>query len=258
MDARLRKITGFIINVIGVHPDEYGLIPDEEGYFRIRDLMKVMQEEEGFSHVRKQVLNEILLNPGDPPFETDDSRIRAINKRNLPVFAPDPDPPLLLFSCVRKKAHQAVMENGLTPSTHKYVVLSDDRDLAMRRGRRIDPDPVLITVHTDACIKRGLFFHRFCTRLYTTEAIPADCLSAPLVSPKAVARKKEEARRQAEKNKKTQQSDPRMAGSFLLEGFGEEKEEKPFEKGKSKKDKIFRDREKKKARRKKEKEKWGG
>ena len=70
----------FIAYILERRPDEFGLVIDSEGYIKIKELLKALNEEKEFRHVRRSDLNEILYSIANPPFEIADNRIRAKNR----------------------------------------------------------------------------------------------------------------------------------------------------------------------------------
>jgi len=43
-----QNLAKMLAYVLGRRPDEFGLIPDAEGFVRIKDLLKALHEEEGW------------------------------------------------------------------------------------------------------------------------------------------------------------------------------------------------------------------
>lgn len=176
----ITRLAKYLEYILGRRPDEIGLIPDHEGYVKIKALLKGLSEEGGWRHVRKAHLNELQLVLSNTPIEIRENDIRAKQREMLPVEEIDFDPPKLLFTCIRQRAYPHVHEKGLLPGAKRPVILSADRQMAIRMGRRIDPDPVLLTVHVGMAQERGgLLFRRFGSSLYLTDEIPAGFFTGP-------------------------------------------------------------------------------
>ena len=143
-----KQLSKLIAYVLGKAPAEFGLVPAEHGFFKIKDLLKALWEEDGFRHVRESHLNEIMLTVPDAPFEIRDRMIRSRNWEELPGIRPAENPPKLLYACVRRKAHAFALEKGIFPVGHDRVVLASEPEMAMRIGRRFDGSPVMMTVQT--------------------------------------------------------------------------------------------------------------
>lgn len=252
----LRKLAKVLEYVLGRRPDEFGLVPDPEGYVRIKDLLKALSEEEGWRHIRRASLNEILVSLPEPPVEINENLIRARDRRHLVVPDPEGPPaedlPPLLYTCVRKKAHPVVVEEGVSPmGHHPRVVLSSSQETALRIGRRFDAAPVLLTVHIAPARDLGIAFHRAGETLYLSGPLPPESFTAPPLPKQASDAEKAKRER---KEKPASERDP-MPGSFVLE-FGRERNkgsgERLTRRERKRKD-IANDKEKKRARRQKQK-----
>jgi putative RNA 2'-phosphotransferase len=202
----LAKFIGYILER---RPDEFGLVIDSEGYIKIKELLKALNEEEGFRHVRRSHLNEILYSIANPPFEIADNRIRAKHRDHLPRPDVTRDLPKLLYTYIRRKAHPIVMDNGIFPSGYHQVVLSAKRDLAERMGKRSDPQPVILTVHVQKSLDKGVRFYQAGGSLFLAASIPSDCFSGPAL-PKEKPEKLKQIQTQSAKQ-------PETAGSFLID-----------------------------------------
>lgn len=251
----LQKLAKMLDYVLGRRPDEFGLVLDEDGWVRIKDLLKAMNEEDGWGHIRRSNLNEILVSLPEPLVEIQDNRIRAVNRACLTI--PDPNPaqdlPLLLYTCVRKKAHLAAVEKGVVPlGHHPKVILSSTREMAMRVGKRFDASPVLLTVHTEKARQLGIAFFQAGETLWLSDPLPPEAFEAP-----PLPKQKPEAEKAKKERQKTREAhrDP-TPGSFVLE-FEREKEKsggnRLSQKDRKRKD-MLKDKEKKRARRQKQKQ----
>jgi putative RNA 2'-phosphotransferase len=205
----VQTLTKFIAYILERRPDEFGLVTDSEGYIRIKELLKALNEEEGFRHVRRFHLNEILYSTMNPPFEIVGNQIRAKHRDQLPRHDATGDLPKLLFTCIRRKAHSIVTDNGIFPSRYHQVVLSPNRELAEKMGKRSDPEPIVLTVHVQKSIDYGVRFYQAGGLLFLADSIPPGCFSGP-----ALPKEKPEKLKQRQKNnvKKAE-----SAGSFLVD-----------------------------------------
>ncbi len=173
---RLAKLLDYIL---GRHPEEFGLVTDSDGYVKIKELLKALSEEEGLSYVRRAHLDEILITLPDPSFEISGNTIRAKSRQHLPTHAYAPDPPKLLYHCVRQKAYPHVYTKGINPSGYSQVILSSDLSLAKRMGKRIDRSAILLTVQVQSCLDKGVVFFAAGKALFLADFIPPGCFSGP-------------------------------------------------------------------------------
>jgi putative RNA 2'-phosphotransferase len=74
------------------------------------------------------------------------------------------------------------MEKGLSAGDRKYVMLSDNSQLAYRIAKRRDQKPVMLEVTAAAAEKEGISFYPF-GQLFLAHHIPVSFISGPPVSP---------------------------------------------------------------------------
>ncbi|GAB6094735.1 hypothetical protein JCM14469_09870 [Desulfatiferula olefinivorans] len=174
------KLNTFLAYVLGRNPYEFGLVPDENGFVKIKDLLKAVREEEGFRHVTTGSLLELPLTVKQPAADIQDDLIRAVDRDRLTLPSCEGQAPKLLFIGIRSRAHGHVMQKGLLPyEGQPYVVLAADRDLAERLGKRKDARPVILTVHTGRAEELGVVFFFAGEGIYLARSIPEGCLSGP-------------------------------------------------------------------------------
>ena len=208
-DQNIKRLSKFISYVLGRRPDEFGLVPDENGFVKLKEFLKAVTEEDGWRHVRQAHINEILLTQSQPGIEVENKLIRFQKREELPARDSVSDPPKLLYTCVRSKAYPVVHRKGIFPQGRSSIILSAVKDMAEKIGRRRDRQPVVLTIHVAQAIERGIAFERFGDSIYLTDFIPADCfIGPPLPKEKPDVRKSEPA---AEKSRPTE------AGSFTLD-----------------------------------------
>ncbi|MFP4446981.1 MAG: hypothetical protein ACLFPD_12130, partial [Desulfosudaceae bacterium] len=143
-----KKLAKLITYILGHAPGEFGLVPDAEGFVKTKEFIKAVNEEAGWGHVRPALLNELRLTLPQLPFELRDDRIRAADRQRLAALRPAADLPPLLYTCIRGKALAHALNKGVLPTHHAQVILSADRDMAERIGRRRDAAPATLTVQT--------------------------------------------------------------------------------------------------------------
>ena len=200
-----------MIYILGYRPDEFGLVPDPDGFVTYKELLQVIHEEPDWGYVRKNHFNEILMGNDRSLFEWDDKRIRAKKRAwTLDLENPLNALPKILFIAVRKRAHFHALEKGLMSSPERFLPLSSEKGMAMRIGRRRDQDPVLLEVLALQAEKGGIPFYPF-GQLHLTREIPADFLSGPPVTREEVTFPGRGVKRGEEK------SPVFTPGSFLLD-----------------------------------------
>lgn len=181
--SRFSKLLSYIL---GRRPYEFGLVLDENGFVSMSLLLKAIGEEKEWKFIREAHFHELRFREADPTIEIAGSRIRVADRGRLPLLTVSFDLPKLLYICVRRKAHAHVLEKGISPSAYLQVVLSSDREMALRMGKRNDPKPVLLSVHCNKCREQGVLFYQAGGSLFTAGHIPPRCFTGPaLIQEKA-------------------------------------------------------------------------
>jgi putative RNA 2'-phosphotransferase len=175
-DTQLARLLQYIL---GRRPDEFGLVPDDEGYVAVKELVRILQEEK-WPRVRPAHLESLPYRLPRAGIETNGRYIRACNREHLPRAIPCPTVPKELFAGIRRRAYAAVSRNGLTPQHHPArVVLFAERAMALRVGRRRDAQPLVVTVQTTVARSAGIQFDRLGDAIFLTERVPAECCRLP-------------------------------------------------------------------------------
>jgi putative RNA 2'-phosphotransferase len=203
-----KQLAKLIDYILSRKPDEFGLVTDAHGFIKIKELLKAINEEEGFRYVRRSHLDEILVSLPDHSFEIVDKVIRSKVRDRLPPRTCVLVAPKLLFTCVRQKAHPHVNAKGIRPIGFSHIILSSDRDMAERIGKRIDQVPVLLTVNVQRSQTKGVVFFQAGETLYLADYIPEDCFTGP-----ALPKEKPET---AKSTPKERPAHPRTPGSFWV------------------------------------------
>jgi putative RNA 2'-phosphotransferase len=176
---RVTDLSRFLIYILAHRPDEFGLVPDQNGFFTLKELLWALHEESGWGYVREGHIREVLIGKDRALFVWEEDRIRAVEKRWHPdLQTPSEDTPKILFIAIRRKAHFHVMEKGLL--SDRPLVLSPDRNMALRIGRRRDPKPIMLEVMTGPARQQGVSFYAF-GDLYLAREIPRGFISGPPV-----------------------------------------------------------------------------
>ena len=173
---QLSKMLSYILEC---KPDEFGLVLAEDGFVKIKDLVKAINEEQDYRWVRQSDIDNILYTLPNPPVEIRDNLIRAKNIEKLPKPSPAENLPKLLFTCVRNRAYPHVLKEGVSSGSTSHLVLSSDREMAKRIGKRIDPLPVLITVMVSESLDHGVTFLQAGDTLFLADGIPTGCFTGP-------------------------------------------------------------------------------
>ena len=195
--------------VLGHRPDEFGLVPDAEGFVRLKDLLKAFSEEPGLGYVRKSHIHEVLITRRGDAFVTEDDRIKAAHPQESVSPVPGVVPPKLLYHCVRQKAYPVVCQEGLSPMGQHHVFLATTEGMALRMGKRRDSKPVLVTIQAQRASEAGVAFSVQGELIYMVDHVPVGYFSGPPL-PKG--------KKEATKPKKEVLLTPQaLPGSFTLD-----------------------------------------
>lgn len=177
---QVEELNSMLIYMLGHNPAEFGIVPSREGFVAFKELLKALHEEPGWHYVRQSHINEVLLGKERYLFEVANGRIKTRQRKwkmDLEGFLIE-SLPKILFAPIRRRAHPVVLEKGMIPASGKLLVLSPGEDMALRIGRRQDPEPVLLRVEAEKARKEGLSFFSF-DSLYLCEEIPARYIAGP-------------------------------------------------------------------------------
>ena len=200
-----------MVYILGHRPNEFGLVPDVEGFVTYKELLWAINEEPGWGYVRQGHIHEVLSGKNRALFQAEDNQIRVFDRHwHLDLDDPSHSLSKILFIPVRRKAHSTVMKKGLISIEGKYLALSSDRDMALRMGRRRDQTPVLLEIMATAAQKEGIYFYSF-GHLLLTNQIHARFIFGPPVSKEEVTGPREKA---VKKKKRGPDSE---AGTFVLD-----------------------------------------
>lgn len=209
---QLQPFSRILAYILERRPDEFGLIPDKDGFVTIKELLKALSETDGWRHIRRSHFNELLLVDPDPPVEIADNRIRAKNRDQLPAVRPCTDLPRLLYTAIRKKAYPAVKEKGLRATKESPVMCTADPQSAEQLGRRKDNQPVVLTIHTTKTAAREIEFTRFGEHLYLAETLPPETFTGP-----AMPKIPEAANQEKTKDSAEQYRQKARAGTYTVD-----------------------------------------
>ncbi|MDZ7830744.1 MAG: RNA 2'-phosphotransferase [Desulfobacterales bacterium] len=165
--------------ILGRRPDEFGLVPDENGFVKTKEFLKAASESEGWGHIRQSSINEMRLVCQNPPVEIQENLIRAKDRSRLPLRKYCETPPKLLYLCIRKKSYPTVLEKGVHPTYQAEVVCAEEPQMAEKIGKRRDNQPIRLTVHAQKAAADGIRFYQAGEGLYITDYLPPESFTGP-------------------------------------------------------------------------------
>jgi putative RNA 2'-phosphotransferase len=197
-------------------PDEFGLVLDLDGFISIQELQQAIAEEEGWSYVRRSHIMEVAYTSERERFEVQDDKIRAPSGHSLPhrIHYEPVLPSTILYHGTKRKSYQHILQRGLDPMGRSYVHLTTSPELAVRIGRRRDPQPLLLEIQAQRASEEGIPFYQANPLIYLADHIPPSYITGPSIS-KVIPEKKRPAKKTPEK-KEEPPLERELPGSVLL------------------------------------------
>ncbi|MDL2268746.1 RNA 2'-phosphotransferase [Desulfosarcina sp. OttesenSCG-928-A07] len=178
----VEKLAKRLAAVLGRNPDELGLVLDQNGFVGIKDLLQALNEEDGWRHIRRHDLAEVVYSLAPCPVEMDENQIRATNRDQL--ITPKPPEknnlPKLAWYAVRRRRYPVVLERGMEPAAATGIVLSREPEMALRIGRRRDSDPVMLTVNLSHLIRYNVTLQCY-GNLLLADQLPVGTFTGPVL-----------------------------------------------------------------------------
>ena len=175
---RLSKLMSYILRH---HPEEFGLVLDQEGFVSLKELHQAIIEEKDWSFVRISHIKDIVNFSDKKRFETKGDKIRASYGHSLAVQLDYQSviPPKLLYHATTRKAYPRILEKGLLPMGRQYVHLTIDKELSLRIGKRRDKKPVLLEIQAKRAYEAGIEFYCPNELIYLVKTLPPQYISGP-------------------------------------------------------------------------------
>lgn len=193
-----KKLEKILLYVLSRRPDEFGLLPDTQGFVKLKAILQALHEESGWKHIRQAHINSVLLMRHPPALEIDGGAIRACKRDQLPLMEIPEKVPKLLYTTIRRRAQRSVYDNGVHPGALGNIQLSAELEMAERLGHRTDNEPIILTVHTATAIEAGTSFRKFGDKLYLADYLAPGVFSGPPLP-------KEQPEKEAQRQKETPQ-----------------------------------------------------
>jgi len=171
-----------MVYILGHRPDEFGLVPDREGFVKLKELLWAIHEEEGWRYVGQGHIREVLLSRERVLFEAGENRIKTVERRwELNLKSPCHDLPRLLFYPIRQRAHPNVLEKGVVAAPGENLTLTTSREMAFRIGLRRDQKPVILEISVERARRSSTDFFKF-GDLFLVNKIPFNSILGPPLS----------------------------------------------------------------------------
>jgi putative RNA 2'-phosphotransferase len=160
-------------------PGEYGLFWNPDGTMPWKELYWALQEDPSLRFVRESNLREIAYLGIELPASLEGNTLRLRDDVSVPTYPVVEQVPERLYHGCSGKHYPVARRHGLAASGRPFVALSSDKELALRIGRRRDPQPVLIEVAAKKASMDGILFRKAGPELYLVEFLPFESLICP-------------------------------------------------------------------------------
>ncbi len=178
-----------LVYVLGVSPAEFALVPDQEGWVEVKELLKALHEDPSWRHLRQGMVADAAQRLAPQELELAGKKVRCKSRRP-PEPQPGPPPPAHLYLGLRRRAWPVAQRRGLAAGPKGPLLLAADKETALRLGRRRDSQPVLVTVQARQAQDRGVEFWAWGEGLYLCHWLPAACLMGPALPERPAPREK--------------------------------------------------------------------
>ncbi|MDR1396907.1 MAG: hypothetical protein LBJ14_04180 [Desulfarculales bacterium] len=175
---RQEDLVRLLVYVLGVSPQEFYLLPNDQGWVSIKELLRALEHDPHSPHVRESSLKEAALILAPEQLELTPSHIRARIRRPLP-WEYAATPPGQLFYGVKAKTYAHVLANGLQAGEQSALILSPSQDLALRLARRRGPETVMLTVQARKAHEQGVVFDLLGTDMYLCQYLDTRFFTGP-------------------------------------------------------------------------------
>ena len=178
----LKRLEKMLFAILGRRPDEFGIILDKGGWVSIKELHQVLMKEAGFSYITPRSLKQFFSLYRPENFEWQENHVRVISDLRSPdlTIYKEAIPPELLYVSIRPKAYAHVIARGLQSSDNKkWIVLSTEKDVALKIGVRRDKNPIIVEVMALKSNKAGVVFRKAGKVLYLAESLDPQWMNVP-------------------------------------------------------------------------------
>jgi putative RNA 2'-phosphotransferase len=171
------RVSKFLSLVLRHQPEVIGIIPDENGWVSVQDLLEKMKAKGidlDFATLKRIVLTNDKKRFA---FNEDSSWIRASQGHSIKVELgySERKPPEVLYHGTAEKNREIILAQGLKKGSRHHVHLSIDIETAIKVGARHGA-PVVFEVMAEAMQSEGYVFFVSDNGVWLTDTVPAKFL----------------------------------------------------------------------------------
>lgn len=179
MNSLSLELSKFIGYVLRHKPEKYLLVPGEQGWVPLKELLSVLQSQNSeWSSLTIEDIQMFVENQEKKRYEIQGEYIRAAYGHSLKkkITYQSQKPPSYLYHGTSITAFERIQKEGLKPMSRQYVHLSADLETAYIVGKRYVDDPVLLRVHSEKAYYDEVVFYQVSDKIWLSEQIPATYL----------------------------------------------------------------------------------
>ena len=156
-------------------PWEYELELDENGWVQVDQLLMSLRENNQWSSVTEEDLNNMIECSEKKRHEIQSGRIRALYGHSLPqrIVKEEKEPPKILYHGTAKRFLASIKKDGLLPKGRQYVHLSIDVDTASKVGKRRDNEPIILEINAKQAWDEGIKFYQGNDKVWLADFVPS-------------------------------------------------------------------------------------
>jgi putative RNA 2'-phosphotransferase len=168
------RASKFLSLVLRHQPEVIGLVPDEQGWVEVSELLQKMRVK-GVA-IDFETLEQVVATNDKKrfAFNGDKSRIRASQGHSIQVDLGyrENEPPDVLYHGTDRENKEAIVKEGLKKGKRHHVHLSTDRETAIKVGQRHGP-PFVFEVMAKEMHDEGYVFFVSENGVWLIESVPA-------------------------------------------------------------------------------------
>lgn len=166
------RLSRFLSFLLRHRPVDYRLNFDKYGFVSWDELIEMVQRR--FPEVTEEEVRIVVEGSEKKRFELKEGKVRATYGHSFPVDLgmESVDPPARLYHGTARDLAETILRDGLKPRGRQYVHLSPSLEDAIAVGKRRDPSPAILEIHSREAHAGGVQF--YCTGpLFLAKEIPA-------------------------------------------------------------------------------------
>jgi putative RNA 2'-phosphotransferase len=168
-----KGVSKFISLVLRHNPCAIGIELDEHGWADVSELINGLNKPE--TPFDMEMLEEIVATDekGRYSFNEDKTKIRANqgHSLNVSVEMKEVIPPKHLYHGTATRFLESIKNVGLTKQSRQFVHLTDNRETAVKTGKR-HGKPVVLKIDTEKMIEDNFKFFVSANGVYQVESVP--------------------------------------------------------------------------------------